>query len=82
MSLYFFWLPSGEKNIMRIFNNLRVFTLYESMIGFFSILRYFTEKDGRLVKNRKMNFDYFQIQNWILKTVRVEKGNKKVESFV
>ena len=52
------------------------------MIGFFSILRYFTEKDGRLVKNMNMNFDCFQIQNCMLKTVRVEKGNEKVESFV
>ena len=29
-----------------------------------------------------MNFDYFQIQKWMLQTGRVDKADKKVESFV
>ena len=29
-----------------------------------------------------MNFDYFQIQKWILQTVRVEKIDEKMGSFV
>ena len=29
-----------------------------------------------------MNFDYFQIQKWMLQTVRVEKVDEKVGSFV
>ena len=30
----------------------------------------------------KMNFDYFQIQKWMLQTVRVEKIDEKMGSFV
>ena len=30
----------------------------------------------------KMNFDFFQIQIWMSQTVRVEKVDKKMESFV
>ena len=30
----------------------------------------------------KMNFDYFQIQKWMLQTVRVEKVDEKMGSFV
>ena len=29
-----------------------------------------------------MNFDYFQIQKWMLQTVRVEKVDEKMGSFV
>ena len=29
-----------------------------------------------------MNFDYFQIQKWMLQTVRVEKIDEKMGSFV
>ena len=29
-----------------------------------------------------MNFDYFQIQKWMLQTGRMDKADKKVESFV
>ena len=30
----------------------------------------------------KMNFEYFQIQKWVLKLVRLEKVPKKIGSFV
>ena len=30
----------------------------------------------------KMNFDYFQIKKWMLQTVRAEKVDEKMESFV
>ena len=30
----------------------------------------------------KMNFEYFQSQKWILQTVRLEKVDKKMGSFV
>ena len=30
----------------------------------------------------KMNFDYFQIQKWMLQTVRAEKVDEKMKSFV
>ena len=32
--------------------------------------------------NIKMNFDYFQIQKWMLQTVRAEKVDEKMKSFV
>ena len=30
----------------------------------------------------KMNFEYFQIQKWILQTVRSEKADERMGSFV
>ena len=30
----------------------------------------------------KMNFEYFQIQKWMLKTVRAEKVDEKMGPFV
>ena len=30
----------------------------------------------------KMKFDYFQIEKWVLQTVRAEKVDEKVGSFV
>ena len=30
----------------------------------------------------KMNFDYFQIQKWMSQTVRVDKVDEKMGSFV
>ena len=30
----------------------------------------------------KMNFDYFQIQKWMLQTVRAEEVDEKMGSFV
>ena len=30
----------------------------------------------------KMNFDYYQIQKWMLETVRAEKLDEKMGSFV
>ena len=36
------------------------------------------QRRGRM----KMNFDYFQIQKWLLQTVRVEKVGEKIGSFV
>ena len=48
------------------------------MAAFGQKLRYFTDQNGP----NEMNFDYFQIQKWILQTVRVEKVAEKMESFV
>ena len=30
----------------------------------------------------KMNFEYFQMKKWMLQTIRAEKVDEKVESFV
>ena len=40
-----------------------------------------TAMDQRWVQ-MKMNFDYFQMQQWMLQTDRVEKVDKKMGSFV
>ena len=40
-------------------------------------LRYFTDQNGPKGGHMKMNFEYFQIQKWILQTVRSEKGDEK-----
>ena len=49
-------------------------------VAFGQKLRYF--KDQNLRGNHmKMNFEYFQIQKWILQTVRSEKVDNKMWSF-
>ena len=42
-------------------------------LAFGQKLRYFTDKHGPKGGPHKMNFYYFQIQKWILQTVRAEK---------
>ena len=39
-------------------------------------------KMDQTVDHMKMNFEYFQIQKWMLQTVRVEKKDEQMGSFV
>ena len=41
-----------------------------------------TRMDQRGDDHMKMNFDFFQISEWMLETVRVEKADEKMGSFV
>ena len=46
-------------------------------------MRYFTDQNERKRgKRMKMNFECFQTQKWMLQTVRAEKVDKNMESFV
>ena len=48
--------------------------------SFCSKLRYFTDQNIPKGDHKKMKFDHFQIQKWILQTVRAEKVDQKMES--
>ena len=40
------------------------------------------KKRGGGGRHMKMNFEYFKIQKWMLQTVRTEKVDEKMGSFV
>ena len=47
--------------------------------SFWRRLRSFADQNGPKGDHMKMNFDYFQIQKWILRIARVEKVDEKNE---
>ena len=50
--------------------------------SFFAKSRYFTDHNGPKGGPHEMNFAYFQVQKWMLQTVRAEKVDEKIGSFV
>ena len=63
------------QNLTWIFSNLRVFTFYKSIMGCSNQWTRMDQRGHHMI----MNFDYFQIQKWMLQTVRVEKIDEKNE---
>ena len=81
MSWYLFWFPLGDKTYYGFLVSsgclLSRKVWWVVRIGsFFPKLRYFTRMDQRR-DHVKVNFDYFQIQKWMLQTVRAEKVEEK-----
>ena len=58
---------------MLIFSHLRVSTFYKSMMNFPNPEVFL--QTG--MDHMNMNFEYFQIQKWMLKTARAEKVDEK-----
>ena len=71
---FFFLSHLGGQNVIWIFSNLRVGVRIGS---FCPKLRYITDQTGPKRGPHENEFDYFQIQKWMLQTVRVEKVDEK-----
>ena len=68
---------------MWIFSNLRVFTFYKydglsKSVACPQTWNVIQTKMDQTGEHMKKNFDYFQIQTWMLKTVTEQKVDKKV----
>ena len=64
-------------HVLRTSTNIRLQTkLFEQKLW------YFTDQNGPKEDHMEMNFKYFLIQKLMLQTVRVEKVDEKMGSFV
>ena len=82
----FFWLPSGDKISYGFLLtsgclvSRKVWWAVRMIVAFAQNWCFLqTRMDQRWAEHMKINLDYFQIQKWILQTVRTEKVDEKNE---
>ena len=82
MSWYLFLAPLGEQNITWMFINLRKYDGFSESVAFVQNWGILQTKMDQRGDHMKINFEYFQIQKWMLLILTVEKVDEKMGSFV